>query len=211
MERTTPRTVSPTENSAAFCAQVPKQLAVGERNAPVFRLHGADSRQNGLPDGQSVARVADARHGQIFDADKRRHAAACVHERRRTAPDAVTRAGITSPGRRGIEQPVLRLLLNDGARQPCRGRVRALVDIGDDEAGGLAYTRQDGNLARVASATPSAQDTRQDALCDAEVEQQVVRGGAPLYDGFQNASLVLRLPQAASTLKMPAGPQYCTM
>lgn len=44
-----------------------EQLAVGERNAPVFRLHGADSRQNGLPDGQSVARVADARHGQIFD------------------------------------------------------------------------------------------------------------------------------------------------
>lgn len=38
---------------------------------------------------------------------------------------------------------------------------------------------------------------RQDALRDAKVEQQVVRGGAPLCDGFQNASLLLRLPQCA--------------
>ena len=35
------------------------------------------------------------------------------------------------------------------------------------------------------------------ALRDAKVEQHVVRGGAPLCDGFQNASLVLRLPQCA--------------
>ena len=98
----------------------------------------------------------------------------------------------------GIEQPVLCLLLNDGARQPRRGRVRALVDIGDDEAGGLAYTRQDGNLARVALChAERAGHARQDALRDAKVEQQVVRGGAPLCDGFQNASLVLRLPQCA--------------
>lgn len=42
---------------------------------------------------------------------------------------------------------------------------------------------------------------RQDALRDAEVEQQVVRGGAPLCDSFQNASLVLRLPQRAECRK----------
>ena len=170
---------------------------MGERNAPVFRLHGADSRQNGLPDGQSVARVADARHGQIFDADERRHAAACVHERAERLQMRYARRNHVARTE-GIEQPVLRLLLNDGARQPCRGRVRALVDIGDDEAGGFAYTRQDGNLARVALRhAERAGHARQDALRDAEVEQQVVRGGAPLCDGFQNASLVLRLPQCA--------------
>lgn len=82
---------------------------------------------------------------------------------------------------------------------PPAGRVRALVDIGDDEAGGLAYTRQDGNLARVALRhAERAGHTRQDALRDAEVEQQVVRGGAPLCDGFQNASLVLRRRSAPS-------------
>ena len=60
-------------------------------------------------------------------------------------------------------------------------------------------TRDRMAISRVSpSATPSAQDTRgRMPLRDAEVEQQVVRGGAPLCDGFQNASLVLRLPQCA--------------
>ena len=102
----------------------------------------------------------------------------------------------------GTKQPVLRLLLNDGARQPRRGRVRALVDIGDDEAGGFAHTRQNGNLARVALLDAERTGhARQDALCDAEVKQQVMRGGAPLCDSFQNASLVLRLPQRAECRK----------
>ena len=92
------------------------------------------------------------------------------------------------------------------------GSVLSSISVTTKQVGHFAYTRQDGNPRVSPSATPSAQDTRgRMPLRDAEVEQQVVRGGAPLCDGFQNASLVLRQPQCVESVENACRTAGCTI
>ena len=101
---------------------------------------------------------------------------------------------VARPERR--EQMVLRPLLGDRAGKPDGRRRGAFVQLRDDKTGGLADAGQDGDLACVALGNAQcAARARHDALRKAEVEQQVMRGCAPLRDRFEDHALVLRMAQ----------------
>ena len=139
--------------------------------------------------------MEDARDRQVFNADERRHAAADVHERAERLEVGDCGGDDVARGQ-GIEEKVLRALLDDRARQPDRGRVGGFVHLGHGKAGRLAHAGQDGDLARIALGNAQgAARARHDALRKAEVKQQVVRRRAPLRDRFEDHAFVLRTAQ----------------
>ena len=139
--------------------------------------------------------MEDARDRQVFNADERCHAAANIHKRAERFEVGDCGGDDVARGQ-GVEEKVLCALLDDRARQPDHGRIRGFVHLGHGKTGRLAHTGQDSDLARVALGNAQgAARARHDALRKAEVEQQVMRGCAPLRDRFEDHAFVLRTAQ----------------
>ena len=171
-----------------------EQLAVGERNAPVFRLHGADSRQNGLP-----ATVNRSLGWQMRDTDRfsMPMSDGTPQPASTNAPNGsrcVTRAGITSPGRRESSSRSCAFcwtMVRDS--HAVGGSVLSSISVTTKQVG-FAYTRQDGNSRVSPSATPSAR-TRA-AGCPARCQGRTA-GRA------RRCTVVRRLPECVLLLRLP--------
>ena len=159
MERTTPRTVSPTENSAAFCAQVPSSSRwVSE----ILRFSGSTVRTAARMDCPTVNRSPgwQMRDTDIFSMPMSDGTPQPASTNAPNGSRCVTRAGITSPGRRESSSRSCAFcwtMVRDS--HAVGGSVLSSISVTTKQVG--LPTRDRMAISRVSpSATPSAQDTR---------------------------------------------------